>query len=933
MSVRVCFLSLSFWLLGQTLFAQQPLLIPVKTGLPAQNRPNIIYPAADGYIYFGSGPELFRFNGMNSDFMGRLNSAKQQFTAFFSYRNELWLGTSGGHIYLLRQGKLLLFKPQEGLPTAAISHFASDSAGQLWIATRGEGIYCWTGKRLYHFGTDDGLPDPVIYQLHYWNNSIWAASDGGLVQLSLREKQKKVAVFTTEQGLPDNIVTQLTSYQDQLILGFESTGPGFFDTHQYQAIPKTGNETAVTALQLSTDALWWATADQNVWVYDLVKQKSRSLTTPLASTKARVQQLQADNNGNMWWLTSQGLYKHTLAIQRLAISENAVQAVLVDSRDRLWYSANQTLYVQNLTDGGKKKVLAQPQLNIISLLEDKNGYLWAGSFGMGLWRIHPDNFSSTHFTESEGLENGNVFSITQHNDSLLLGTLGGIYCSDLKQQKIRFEQNQQTGGPNSAYIFQLTTDAKGNRWIATDGDGVFRGNSDGFRQYVANSPAAKTFTSVVEDRLGRMWLSSPQHGLFLFEADSFKHIITPKHEIASLACQGDFLYVVHTEGIDRLHLTTKQYFNWSEAQGLSLKEPYTNAIFSDKHNIWVGGQREIWRISGNETARNGPKLLLKSVTVAGQPHDTSDFQLASNQNQISFAFDGLWFEDAAAVQYRFKLQGYGSSWVNTRNREITFPRLTPGEYTFLLEAALNENFDSATAIKWSFTIAKPIYQRWWFVLLSLALILSLIYAYIHTRDQRLKKQARILQEKVEAQFETLKSQVSPHFLFNSFNTLLALIETDPKKAATYVEQLSDLFRNILKYREKDLITIAEELQLIAAYAYLQEQRFGENFKLEIQLDKQVLQSHIPPLTLQLLVENAIKHNVISFDKPLIVRISNTENQLIISNPLQPKANPEASTGFGLRSISDRYKLLTDREVHISANNNSFQISLPLVKTL
>lgn len=932
----VCFLSLSLWLCWQHVVAQQPLLVPVKTGLSEEHRLSIIYPADDGYIYLGSGAEVFRFNGLSSEVVGRLNTPNQVFTSFFSYRNELWLGASDGKIYLLRAGKFMLFAPQEGLPSAAISDFASDAAGQLWIATRGEGVYCWTGKRLYHFGLEDGLPDAIINQLHLWNNSMWAATDGGLLRLSLHAGKKKLSVFTTEHGLPDNIITQLSDDKQRLILGFESTGPGFYDTKSYQPISSNdtnGDGVGVSALQLNGDELWWVNAQQNVHVYDLISRKSRLISTSLQSKKARIHQLKSDNNGNMWWLSSQGLFRQTLAIQTLPIAEKAVQAVWVDKQNRLWYSADQALFVKYLPDGPTKKLLTKPLLNIISLYEDSKGYIWAGSFGMGLWQFHPDSWRATHYDASNGLENGNVFSITEQHDSLLLGTLGGIYCADLKQPKINFVRNLQPGGPASAYIFQLTTDSKGNRWIATDGEGIYRSSASGFRQYLARNPAARTFTAVAEDRRGQLWFSSPQHGLFVYQGDSLQFVLKPTNEIAALASLGDFLYIVHAQGIDRMHLITRRYFSWTAAQGLQLQEPYTNALFKDSRDIWIGGQQEIFRIRNSQTAVKGPKMLLKTVSIAGQAHDTSQHQLAANDNQISFAFDGLWFEDAEALHYRFKMEGYGTAWVNTRNREITFPRLTPGDYNFILEAALNDNFEGATAISWSFRIAQPIYLRWWFVLIALLSVLSLTMAYIRSRDKRLKKQAQILQEKIEAQFETLKSQVSPHFLFNSFNTLLALIETNPKKAAEYVEQLSDLFRNILKYREKDLITVAEELELIAAYAYLQEQRFGADFKLEIVLDDANRKSLIPPLTLQLLVENAIKHNVISHTQPLVVRIYSHHNQLIVSNVLQPKTNPESSTGFGLRSIRDRYKLLTDQPVEISEVDNHFQISLPLLQTL
>lgn len=926
----VCFLSLSFWLIAAQLFAQQPLLVAVKTGLPEQNRLDVVYPAADGYVYFGSGPILYRFSGLHLDQIAQLSTANTDFTQFFSYRGELWLGCSDGQIYILRGGRLMRFKPEEGLPAAAITGFAVDTAGQLWIGTNGEGLYCWTGKRLYQFGQDDGLPDVVVNNLHAWNNKVWAGTDGGLVGLSFIKGKKEVKVFSTDAGLPDNIVTHLGSYKNQLLLGFQSAGIGSFSGSLFTSITATNTAQGIEAMQVAEDELWWVDNEQNVFIHDFLSAKTRKIAELLPGKKTRVFQLQNDQNGNMWWLTQQGLFRHTTALQGLPLAERGIQALLLDKQNRMWYSAGDALYLQQLPEGKKQVVLQQNGLNIISLFEDHTGHIWAGSFGMGIWQIDPLRLKSTHFSTKDGLENGNVFSIIEQNDSLLLGTLGGIYCASLAQLKSGFHANPALTGIHTAYIFQLKTDSKGQLWVATDGESVYKGNKKSFRQIKSTEAAARTFTSISEDKLGQLWLSSPQHGLYQFKRDSLQLVFKPTADIAALANQGNYLYVVHAKGIDRLNIQNKHYYNWGKAQGLPDFEPYTNAIFQGETDIWIGGQEALYRIRYSQDTYDGPQLVLRAITLAGQHHDSSQHQLTADDNQISFDFDGLWLEDPEAVRFRFKLEGYGQEWVNTRNREITFPKLSPGDYTFVLEAAVHDDFEGAQGIKWSFRIAKPFYQQLWFIGLSLLTLLGFIIAYIQTRDRRLKKQGLMMQEKIQAQFETLKSQVSPHFLFNSFNTLLSLIESDPKKAAFYVEQLSDLFRNILKYREKDVISLREELDLIQAYAYLQEQRFGANFKLELRLDEEVKNSLIPPLTLQLLVENAIKHNVISRDKPLVVRITQTEKQLIIINPLQPKANSEASTGFGLRSIRDRYKLLSDIPIQISQLEQHYQIGLPLL---
>ena len=181
-----------------------------------------------------------------------------------------------------------------------------------------------------------------------------------------------------------------------------------------------------------------------------------------------------------------------------------------------------------------------------------------------------------------------------------------------------------------------------------------------------------------------------------------------------------------------------------------------------------------------------------------------------------------------------------------------------------------------------------------------------------------------------SQFELLKSQINPHFLFNSFNTLLAFIEENPSVAGEYVGKLSDFYRVMLAYREKERITLEEELNLTENFGYLLKKRFGENFSLEIKAGSN--QYFVAPLSLQMLVENAVKHNVVGKNKPLVVRIEvQPGDYILVTNNLQPKMTADPSTGFGLSGIVNRYKMMTDRPVIVEKTEEEFRVLIPLLK--
>ncbi|MCB9040652.1 MAG: histidine kinase [Lewinellaceae bacterium] len=156
----------------------------------------------------------------------------------------------------------------------------------------------------------------------------------------------------------------------------------------------------------------------------------------------------------------------------------------------------------------------------------------------------------------------------------------------------------------------------------------------------------------------------------------------------------------------------------------------------------------------------------------------------------------------------------------------------------------------------------------------------------------------------------MKSQINPHFLFNSFNTLITIIEENPEIAVEFVEKLSDFYRSILQYREMEVISLREEVVLVQNYAFLLKKRFGDSLSLTVHHNEE--QAYIAPLTLQILVENAVKHNIISKSRPLNIEICAGGEYITVRNNLQKKIAMELSTGFGLQSIVNRYALLVDR---------------------
>lgn len=196
----------------------------------------------------------------------------------------------------------------------------------------------------------------------------------------------------------------------------------------------------------------------------------------------------------------------------------------------------------------------------------------------------------------------------------------------------------------------------------------------------------------------------------------------------------------------------------------------------------------------------------------------------------------------------------------------------------------------------------------------------------------MKEADELKKANLQSQLESLKNQVSPHFLFNSLNTLSSLIEENQEQAVKFVNQLSRVYRYLLQSNEKELTTIKEELEFLNAYFFLLKTRFGEGLSLNVQLPAEMYSSSIPPLTLQILVENAVKHNIVSVSKPLLISISACDEDLIcVSNNLQKKTLNVVSNGMGLSNIAAKYKLLNKPAIIIDDQSGNFKVTLPLIK--
>jgi len=223
----------------------------------------------------------------------------------------------------------------------------------------------------------------------------------------------------------------------------------------------------------------------------------------------------------------------------------------------------------------------------------------------------------------------------------------------------------------------------------------------------------------------------------------------------------------------------------------------------------------------------------------------------------------------------------------------------------------------------------------WFMI-NFALMIS---AFLHAKGfmEELKKtskkevvQQKLIANSANAQFESLKNQLDPHFLFNSLNVLSALIDENPNQAQKFTSSMSKIYRYVLEQKDKELVTVSDEIEFAKTYCNLLKTRFEDSVDFEFEVKIEDEQKFVVPLSLQLLLENCIKHNFATSSKPLIIKIYSEDNYLSIENNLQKREQLKESAGIGLANIVQRYSLLTNQNVFVEESESNFKVKIPIL---
>lgn len=749
----------------------------------------------DAELWIGTSSGLVLFDGVNvkrfSDKDGLIDNA---ITALYMQGdNTLWIGHKNGKITWYKNKKFIPFPFNEKLSDDKVSAFTE--ANGMWLASYGSGLsFYGNDDQFKQFNSENGLSDDFVYTLTKDSkNDVWAGTDAGITHVETKNPTAPVfTVISMKKGLPDNIVLNLVcDKNDDVWVAMPDSGVCRYDVTESK-FKRFKNASgwkygSVTSLYFnSTGSLYIGTKENGVITYSVNKERKellRVIDVKNGLLNNEVNSVFVDREDNLWVGTTKGLSEMCQGRTGYLTSKNGLLSdkaftFYADKKDNYWIGTDKGLVKYSMLPNGetviKNYFLTEDNLGkqITCIHEDNKGKIWLGTYGNGLNCFDPITEKNENISQKQGLANDNVSSITaDKKGNIWISTLGGGISKISFDNNVRSTKNYSSeNGLPGDYIYCVFLDSENRLWIGTDGEGLVMFNGDSFSKVSEKYKLkGKTVYSITQDKLGKLWFSTGEDGIYKFDpSEGAKAGTAVNYSLTNglrdnnsqiIATSGNKVITAHSRGIDQLDINSGKanYFSVSDND----VEPNLNAGFVDKEgNIWIGTNSGVLKFRTTEMPSDTvtPMIHLNNITVQYQsfPLDSTK-NFSYRQNNFVFNFSTIWLRSTENVKVRYRLEGNDEDYLETENKFVSYSNLPSGNYTFSISAS-NGQGKWSEPLLYSFAIATPIWQRWWFWVLVIGSGASIIYFFIQYRLKALQREKSILEEKVTLRTQEISKQ-------------------------------------------------------------------------------------------------------------------------------------------------------------------------------
>ena len=768
-------------------------------------------------------------------------------------------------------------------------------------------------------------------------HQIWVATDGGLFVYKIIDKKfELIKHLNQSNSVPDNLCTSI-AYDGKKTLVVGSYESGLFTVNTDRFTVTRFNLDIKNRIDhisvLDADHIVLSVENKGILLANPLKN---TFTTLSKSTVGReIRSMCILDEGWIAVFTKEGdVMMVNPVISTIQPGLKGLQC-LAQNQENLYLGTSHGLYIYN-HEGKPTPVAGTRSLNIVSLYQDSHGSLWIGTYGQGLYRWISGKLKNI---DLQYKIDKNIMSMDGNNNKIYLATLSGAYAVILDKDDLTtveevksYQQDQNIG---ARFIYSVNVDESGVAWFGSDGKGLWKLVNEEltpvFKEKYGDRSVQSVYTQgdnllINLDGSEFDQISKNSSGTFKlnYKTGNISGFTAVDEEWSCMYSEGKLLLTNSVQNRTLLydHLFDERSFVPTLNSACDLSDG-SSLICTDDEIIMVANTAFI--------KRTRPLTVFHSVIPVASGMNDLKHDFKYNENTIEINYSGIWYNDPEKVSFRYRLKNYEEQFKTTLDNHIFYTNLPPGKYSFEIESVCEQVDTIPNIASYEITVSKPYYGTWWFRLLALTALVTAIYFIVKSLERNKQKKQKLESEKLEAQISILKSQINPHFLFNSFNTLTALIEENPKNAHLYIDKLSSFYRALLTING-DTHTIGEELTILHDFYFLLKQRFGDNLDLEVNIaDDSGL---IPPLTFQLLFENVINHNVISRTRPMrVIIIQQNDGSIIFSNIKQRKSVKTPGTGIGLENIRNRFRLMFGKELIVRDGKELFEVILPFAKKM
>jgi ligand-binding sensor domain-containing protein/two-component sensor histidine kinase len=533
-----------------------------------------------------------------------------------------------------------------------------------------------------------------------------------------------------------------------------------------------------------------------------------------------------------------------------------------------------------------------PGITVHSYVQDLNGNYWLGS-NHGLNKVKDGKIIQNlrgHFPSDT------ILSLAMDpQGALYLGTNKGLAKFDIKTNEVTDYSILKSKYLSSHLVKFLFEDSHKKVWVGTTNQGLNRLNpkTGDITHYPDNPKDSSSFWGkeaicMIEDSQGNLWVGGNGLNKYLPASDEFKHF-TKDNGLADNEIKGILedeegsLWISTANGLSKFNPETQTFINYYEKDGLQENE-FSEACFKLQDGRLVfGGKNGLNIIDPKKIYqnKNKPSVVLSGFKIFDKPADSllsqaESIRLKYNQNYFSFDFAALDFSNPEKNVYAYKLENFHEDWVFNHEGDHTarYTNVDPGKYIFRVKAANSDGYWNEEGISIPLIIKPPFWKTPWFYGILISLLVILIFIYIKYRERKMREQNKllILEQKL------LRSQMNPHFIFNSLSSIQSFIfENNPVEAGSYLSRFAELIRSILYNSREDYITLENEIKTLKNYFELQQLRYNHKFDFDIDIDPEIFPEDIsiPPMIAQPFIENAVEHGIKYIEEKGLITVSFT----------------------------------------------------------